>query len=282
MKKNMLYNSRIDLHTHSTASDGQHTPTELVQMAAQNCIHYLAITDHDTVDGIAEGRAAAQQKGVHVISGIEISVRGNREMHLLGYGIDENDMGIVEMCRIFRQQRDERKYRILEYLKGYGILLQLEVVEQYAENGLIARPHFARAMVEAGYVNTVREAFDCYLGTEAFDKVERPKPQPEEAIAIIHAAGGLAVLAHPAKLKLSPAQLEQMVQSLCTDGLDGIECWYSSHTNVQAQQYVQLAHRYHLYQTIGSDFHGVKVKPEISLGMNWQDGVEEFLNQSKK
>ena len=148
-----------DLHSHSTASDGQYAPSQLVRLAAEKGITLFAITDHDSIGGVREGAAAAERLGIQFIPGIEVSVKGAREMHILGYGIDIETDGILEMCTRFQQLRDERKYRILDFLEERGVSLSLEDVEKQAGGRLIARPHFARAMVEAGYVSTVRERF---------------------------------------------------------------------------------------------------------------------------
>ena len=256
----------FDLHIHSTASDGQYTPTELVRMAKEKGVGLMAITDHDALGGVQEGQAAAAEAGIAFLPGIEISVKGAREMHILGYGIDVDAPEAAAMCTEFQRLRDERKYRILDYLRERNVELTLEQVERQAGSSLIARPHFARAMVEAGYVSTVREAFDRYLGTPEFDKVERPKPAPEAGIAMIHAIGGVAVLAHPSSLGLEEGPLEEQVKALIGWGLDGLECHYSKFTPEQSRFYLSLAKKYSLLVTGGSDFHGEKVKPDIALG----------------
>lgn len=257
----------IDLHTHSTASDGQYTPADLMRLAAKSGISTIALTDHDTVDGIPEARAEADKLGLSFIPGIEISVKGPvKELHILGYYIDIENESLKKMCRNFVSLREERKERIFKYLDDFGVHLTKEEVEKYSSNGLVARPHFARAMVDAGYVATTREAFDKYLATPAFDKIERPKPMPEEGIKCILEAGGIPVLAHPVQTKLSLPDLEELVISLKEAGLKGIECYYSTHTKEQTQSYLELAKKYNLIVTGGSDFHGEKVKPDICLG----------------
>lgn len=275
-----------DLHTHTTASDGQYTAAELVRCAYEKSIAVLAITDHDSIGSIREGEKAAKEFGIRFIPGIEISVKGAREMHILGYGIDVEAEGVPEMCTQFQQLREERKYRILEFLEHHGVSLTLEQVEKQAGSQLIARPHFARAMVEAGYVSTIREAFDQFLGTTEFDQVERPKPTPEEGIAMIQNIGGIAVLAHPSSLKMKPDELEKQLEELIHYGLKGLECHYSAFTQEQSNLYLELAHKYKLLITGGSDFHGEKVKPDITLGgfqgnTFYNDGIEIY-NKIKK
>lgn len=270
----------VDLHLHTTASDGQYSPTEIVRMAHECGVTFLAITDHDSVDGIAEGRAAAARLGIGFVSGIEISTKGNRELHMLGYKIDTKNRELCDMCATFRRDRDERKYRILDYLREKGMPLSLEEVEMQAGGGLIARPHFARAMVKAGYVSNVRAAFDLYLGTPEFDRIERPKISPEHGIELIHRAGGVAVLAHPIQLKLDDGALDRFVGALAEQGLDGLECYYSTHSPERTAYYLSLAEKYHLFVTGGTDFHGEAVKPDIEIGtgINGSVAFDESMN----
>jgi hypothetical protein len=267
IKRKFVTDSMTDLHIHTTASDGQYTPSQIIAMAKDKGITCLSITDHDTVAGIAEGAEAARQAGIDFIPGIEISVQGHRELHILGYHIDPHNHALVAMCSEFAENRAKRGERILDYLQGYGITLALEQVLVHTKNGLLGRPHFARALVEAGYVGTTREAFDRYLGTPAFDAIERPKPSFAEGIKIIANAGGLAVLAHPALLKLDDHALETLLRELIENGLGGIEAFYSTHTQAQTGFYLSLCEKYRLTVTGGSDFHGEKVKPDIPLGI---------------
>lgn len=259
----------IDLHTHSTASDGQYQPAELIRLAVDKGLSAIALTDHDTIDGVPEARAEAERLGITFVPGIEISVKGNapvKELHILGYWIDIENLQLKEMCARFKALRAEREERIFQYLDSAGVRLLRENVERYAVNGLVARPHFARAMVEAGYVSTVREAFDRYLAVPAFDKIERPKPSPEEGIQCILASGGIPVLAHPVQTQLPLSELEELICSLKEAGLKGLECYYSTHSPQQTRDYLEMAQRYDLTVTGGSDFHGERVKPDIMLG----------------
>lgn len=257
----------IDLHVHSNRSDGQYPPAELAGLVEKAGISAWALTDHDTVEGLSEAWEASRARSIAFFPGIEVSAKGNRELHILGYGIDPDDRALREACQNFRKYRDERKFRILDYLGKRGVELRLEDVEALASGGLVGRPHFARAMVAAGAVSSVREAFDQYLGIPEFDKVERPKPTPERAIELITGAGGVAVLAHPQKLRLDPPALEALVRHLYDCGLRGIECYYSTHTEEEKSRYLSLAQTYGLFVTGGSDFHGELVKPEIAIGM---------------
>lgn len=261
---------RIDLHTHTTASDGQYTPEELVNMAADSGVECLAVTDHDTVGAIAQARVFARKRGIRFIPGIEISSSSEcGDIHILGYGIDENSPVLAELCRQLKQSRDDRKYRILEYLREKNVNLLLEDVEKYTGGQITARPHFARAMIEKGYVSDVEEAFSRYLATDEYKtRVERKKPQAEETIKAIHSAGGKAVLAHPGLIRADSDTFELNIRNLVMHGLDGIECYYTDHNAAQVLYFKGIALKYGLIVTAGSDFHGESIRENYLLGMN--------------
>lgn len=253
-----------DLHTHSTASDGQYTPAELVRMAKARGIQLLALTDHDTVDGLAEALQAGRDLGVRVLGGVELGAAEYSHLHILGYGFDP--AGLMPLCRKLKAGRDDRKYRIITFLHEKGLELTLEEVENIAGGEIIARPHFAQALVRRGYVETNRDAFDRYLDTEEFRRtVKRFKADARTCIGTIKAAGGKAALAHPYQIGLGNRLLEQLVQLLAECGLDALECFYPRHTPEQEAFYLELAERYGLHATGGSDFHGERVKPDIRL-----------------
>ncbi len=254
-----------DLHTHTTASDGQYSPKALVEKAKAAGVECLAVTDHDTEEGAEEALAAGEALGLLVLRGIELGAKEHRYLHILGYGFQPHRGELSSLCEKLRKSRDERKYRILAFLQEKGVPVALEAVEAMAGGNVIARPHFARAMVEAGYVKTTREAFDRYLDTEEYQRLERFKAGAKECIAAIHSAGGKAVLAHPYQLGLPAEELEQAVAGLKKAGLDGLECYYPRHTGEQTDFYLGLAKKYRLGVTGGSDFHGERVKPEIAL-----------------
>lgn len=257
----------LDLHIHTTCSDGQYTPQEIVSLSKQKGLEAIAITDHDVIDGLKEGAACAKEQGVTFINGIEISLQGNKELHLLGYGIDPDNRKLKETCDWFKRQRDARDSKIFAYLAERGILLDEEQVKRIAnKDKTFGRPHYAQAMVEQGYVKSVQEAFDKHLAVPEFSRIERPKLKAEEGMELILQAGGFPVLAHPKLLRLADDELEELVQKLTTLGLKGIECFYSLHSQEETQLYLKLAEKNGLYVTIGSDFHGERVKPSISLG----------------
>lgn len=257
----------IDMHIHSTSSDGQYTPSEIIGLAKEKNLTKIAITDHDVISGLEEGRRKAKEAGIEFVNGIEISLQGNKELHMLGYYVDTNHQELIETCNIFQSQREQRDEMIFEFLAQKGIYLAKNDVARIAnKNKSFGRPHFARAMLEKGYITSIREAFDKYLATAEFDRIERPKLTAEEGIRLIISAGGIPVLAHPMLLNLSEEETEHLLSRLAEMGLKGIECFYSLHTRNQTIAYIQLAKKYNLKITVGSDFHGETIKPEIAMG----------------
>jgi predicted metal-dependent phosphoesterase TrpH len=268
----------IDLHLHTNRSDGQYSPRALVGLAAERGVSLMAITDHDTVDGVAEGAEAAREAGVDFIPGVEISVKGNRELHLLGYCIDCENPELLRMNAEFARLRALREARIHEYLKEKGVSLSPDDVRKHAEGGMVGRPHFARALVEFGYASDFRNAFAKYFSGPDFYAIERPKPEAKLGIDVIRAAGGVAVLAHPTMLRLPVPELDALLADLVRDGLRGLECHYSSHSREQTALYLSLAEKHGLIVTGGSDFHGERVKRDVEIGrgVNGPLGFDDF------
>lgn len=255
-----------DLHTHSTASDGQYTPTALVRLAEERKLETLALTDHDTVDGLEEAVQAGEQAGIRVIRGIELSAREYPTFHILGYGFAPEAPALSALCRELKEGRDQRAPRIISFLEEQGARISLSEVEELAGGQIVGRPHFAQVLVRHGYVSSNREAFDRYLDTEEFQRrVERPKPLAQVCVEIIRAAGGRASLAHPYQIGVGDEELERIVRHLANHGLDAIECFYPKHTPEQRDFYLKLAEKYSLHVTGGSDFHGEQVKPDVQL-----------------
>lgn len=254
-----------DLHTHSTASDGQYPPAELVRLARNHGLQALSLTDHDTLDGLPAAEEAGKALGLRVIPGVELGAAEYQNLHILGYQFRRDDPALCRLCREMKEGREARKYRIADYLRDKGVPVPLEEVERVPGGGG-SRPHFALAMIRLGYVSSVQEAFDRFLGTEEFMRaVRRPKPSARMCVETIRNAGGQASLAHPYQMGLDAEALEQLIRRLAGYGLGGIECHYPRHTEAQTAFYLRLAEKYGLHATGGSDFHGERVKPGIRL-----------------
>lgn len=255
-----------DLHTHTAASDGQYTPAQLVELAQGRGLDVLAVTDHDTIAGTAAAIAAGKSLGLRVIRGVELSAREHHNFHILGYGFQDGETELFRLCEKFRAGRDERKYKIVDFLRGKGVDIDLAEVEELAGGEVIARPHFAQVLVRHGCVSSNREAFDRYLDTEEFrQNVKRFKADARTCVEAIKAAGGKVSLAHPYQMGLPDDELDALVGRLKGWGLDAIECYYPKYTPEQQRFYLKLAEKYHLNQSGGSDFHGEQVKPDIRL-----------------
>lgn len=255
----------VDLHMHSNASDGQYSPIELVQKAKAAGVECLAVTDHDTIDGLKEAEIQCKTSSVKFIRGVELGAKEYKSLHILGLGFDEDCAAISKLCELMRKSRDERKYRIIDFLKQKNVNIPLEEVEQLAGGKVIARPHFAQIMKKYGYVKTNKEAFDKYLDTDEYQSIERFKADASTCIDVIHKSGGKAIFAHPYQLKLDDDMLENVVVKLKNYGLDGIEAYYSRHTSDMTKKYLNLAKKYALNVTAGSDFHGERVKPDVGF-----------------
>lgn len=256
---------RVDLHIHSTASDGEYPPSKVVQLAKANQVEGMALTDHDTMDGVEEALAEGRKQGILVIPGVELSAAESSNFHILGYGVDWTHKGLKSLCEERKRERERHKARIASFLAKQGVMIDLAEVEALAGTGSVGRPHFAQVMVRRGYVKTSREAFDRYLDTEEYRCIHQEKPSASTCVAAIRAAGGKAVLAHPYQLKLANDSLEKLLQVMKTWRLDGLECFYPKHTPEQQEFYLYLAKKYQFHATAGSDFHGAKVHPEDKI-----------------
>lgn len=260
----------IDLHTHTTASDGSCTPGELVALAQSAGVTVLGITDHDTIDGLDAARRAAAAGGspLEIVPGVEFSAEYSPgTMHLLGYFIDPENGELLGALEEMRHRRNTRNPRIVAALQAAGFDITIEEVVAGAGGDSIGRPHIAAVMVKKGYVASVDEAFAHWLDRGRPAYVSQERIAPAEAIRVIQAAGGVAVLAHPYQLRpQSTSHLEQIVRELRGLGLQGIETWYSRHTPEMTEAYLALAKIHGLVSSGGSDFHGTP-KPDIQLGI---------------
>ena len=258
----------IDLHCHSTASDGTLPPVEVVRLAKQNGLTALALTDHDTIGGIDAAANEAAKLGIDFIPGIEISCEYPRPgtMHLLGYGIDPHNRTLSELTKTLVAGRAARNVEMIKKFNEIGIPLTMEKVLEQAGDGVVGRPHFAAALVKMGIVSTNAEAFKIYLGGGGRVYTDKERLTAAEAIQMISDAGGVTVLAHPSQLhKENNAQLENTIKDLADHGLAGVEVIHSDHRDSLIDFLETVADKYHLLKTGGSDFHGGN-KPHITLG----------------
>ncbi len=256
-----------DLHTHTTASDGSDSPAELIRLAIDAGLSAIAVTDHDTTQGLKEAKDEAEKRGFELIPGVELSVnfkKGN--LHILGYFIDEDEEFFKSTLKRVQMARAERNPKILKKLNDLGILVTMEELEEISRGGQIGRPHIARVMVEKGYVKSVSDAFERYLKRGARAYAPKSILDPGEAIKVIKGAGGIPVLAHPFSLLAKDRdELFSIVESLKKEGLMGVECYYSEHDEAFTGVCLEIARALELIVTGGSDYHG-KAKPYIKLG----------------
>ncbi len=258
---------RIDLHAHTVHSDGTFTPTELVDEAARIGLSALAVTDHDTTTALEEAHARGTETGVEIIDGCEISTSiPTGIVHILTYGFDLSSAPLQALLERVRVSRDERNAAMLEKLEALRLPLSHEDVARFAHGRIVARPHFARAMVEAGYVDDVRQAFKHYLHDGGPAYVVADMPSPEEAIQAAVVAGGVCVLAHPKQLKLGGmGKYRDVVGRFRDAGLVGLEVDHPTQNEKDRERFRRLARDLDLVSTGGSDFHGA-AKPHIRLG----------------
>ena len=259
----------VDLHCHCTASDGTLPPRDLVRLAKQSNLTALALTDHDTVAGCAEASDEAKKAGIDFLCGIEISAEYPHPgtMHILGYGVDPDSPQLKNLTQILIAGRDNRNPKIVAKLNDLGVAVTMKEWEDEAKGGVLGRPHLAAVLARKGYVSSIKQAFDKYIGQGAPAYFDKERLTPKQAIERIHAAGGLAVLAHPIQLRTSnDAQLEQLIKNLADMGLAGIEVLHSDHDPTLIDKYTRLADRLGLLKTGGSDFHGGN-KKDIALGL---------------
>ncbi len=255
----------IDLHVHSRASDGTLTPTEVVKLAADSGLAAIALTDHDTIDGVEEAMEAGARYGVQVIPGIELSAdyKGT-DLHILGLDVDIHNQGFVEKVAVCRDSRDNRNLKMVKKMNEQGFPVTWEEMVRRFGDFSITRAHFAKYLMDEGYVADKEEAFAKYLDPGKPCYVSREKVTPIEAIEMILEAGGHPVLAHPMLYKMPLDRLESVIVMLQEHGLQGIEAVYSLNRPEDDDFLAKLAKRHNLYITGGSDFHGA-IKPHIAL-----------------
>lgn len=246
--------NKVDLHLHSTASDGLLTPEQVVSLSAAAGLKAIALTDHDSTQGVMPAKAAGEKLGITVISGLEVStILGNEEVHILGYGLDTSHTGLQNTLALLRSARENRLQRIIFKLNQLGFALTWDdVLQQAGKTDSLGRPHVARAMAARGYATSQKDAFYRFLCPGGPAYVERFKIHPAAAIELIHAAGGLAFLAHPGLLR----QGEAVAATLANAGLDGVEVYHTEHSLAIQQQFLTAARQLDLMISGGSDCHG--------------------------
>ncbi len=253
----------IDLHSHTTASDGEHAPAELMRLAHAAKVTTLAVTDHDTVAGLAACREAAGPLGLTLVNGIEITAFLNRrEVHVLGHFVDPSEARLASFAAKLKVERESRMEKMVEKMKGLGFPVSMEQVRALAGDTHFARPHLARVLVELGYCTSTKEAFDRFLGDGRPGSVPRFELAAADAVAIIRGAGGSATLAHPGVSKIQAHDLAELAKS----GLVGVEVEHSDHPPSLREKLRKIAVDLNLVPTAGSDFHGAKVAPNRHLG----------------
>jgi 3',5'-nucleoside bisphosphate phosphatase len=258
----------IDLHLHTTASDGAMSPSEMVRYAKSKGLQAIAITDHDTIEGLGEGLAEGARTGLEVIPGIEISAEHSPgSMHLLAYFFDIHHPLLNERLAYLQQARAERNPKIIENLNRLGVRITYEEVVKASGGGQVGRPHFAQVLEEKGYVRSFQEAFERYLRKGAPAYVDKFRFTPKEALHFVKEANGVAVLAHPNTLGMNGhSELEALVLRLVEFGLAGIEVYYPEHSPPEVAQYKLLAERHGLVMTGGTDYHGLE-KNGLDIGV---------------
>lgn len=270
----------IDLHLHTTASDGTLTPTQLVDQIASTSLQTIAVTDHDSTEGVAEAITASQTyPQLTVIPGIELgTATEDSELHLLGYFIDTENLNLQTKLAQFRQERVDAARAMVDKLSEIKRPVSWERVIEMA-GGSVGRPHIGRAMVEAGHVDTVAEAFERYIGDKGIARVPRPKLHPVAALEMIHEAGGIGAIAHPRTVN----KLDNLVKQLVEAGLVGIEVYAEKYASDRRDSYLDISTRFNLVPCGGTDYHALKSKNEPTPGSNGPppDTVTKFLARAK-
>lgn len=264
---------RVDLHMHTTHSDGSYSPRELVRYAKEKNLGCISVTDHDTMSSYEECAGEAKKLGIELIPGIEVSAQFEPgTLHILGFFLDRNHPPLKAALEEIQRARRERNPQIIEKLSQLGIPITLEEVVEASGGKQVGRPHFSKVLVKKGVVKSMEEAFRKYLAKGKPAYIDKRRLSSGEAIQRIREAGGIASIAHPKQMKLEEAELTKELARLVGEGLGGIEAYNSCQDRDEAALYKRLAKRFNLLVTGGSDFHGAN-KPDVDLGY-LGDGVE--------
>lgn len=261
--------NRIDLHTHSTKSDGSYTPTALVAYALEKNISALALTDHDTVEGVPEAIHAAKGKPIEIVAGIEFSTDNNgKDIHILGLDIDYTSIEFMNQIKVFQNSRDERNIKMCLLLQEQGFDITYNNLMASFPGSVITRSHYALYLLNHGYIKSKQEAFERYIGDYGPCYIAREKVTPQQAIEVILRASGIPILAHPILYHMGNSSLDALVCSLVKAGLMGLEAVYSTYNTAEERSIRNLAAKYHIQISGGSDFHG-DAKPNLDLGVGY-------------
>lgn len=285
----MDYNTRtgIDLHIHSNASDGTFSPKQILDQARDLHIAAIAITDHDTIHGSKEAVRIGPPHEVKFLTGVEISANPppsfpcTGSFHILGYAIDLEYPHLNEVLEELQQARKNRNPRILQTLTELGMPISMDEVEVEMGEGQMGRPHIAKVMLKRGYVESINEAFDKYLGKDKLAYVDKYRMNSDQAIELIAEAGGIPVLAHPGLIEpTTDLPFENLIKTLTSMGLKGLEVYYPEHTPEAEAEYIAMADKYDLLLTGGTDFHG-GLKPDLKMGIGKGDFFVPFTLYEK-
>ncbi|MFH1102143.1 MAG: PHP domain-containing protein [Pseudomonadota bacterium] len=261
----------IDLHIHTTASDGTYSAGEILDLAQQLGLYAFSITDHDTIAGVKEALRIGIPSSIRFLTGVEISAAPpenfsfSSSFHILGYAIDIDHRELNQSLTLLQKARKNRNPRILQKLLELGIPISMEEITKEADGGQMGRPHIAQVMVKKGIVQSIDDAFDQFLGKGKPAYVDKFRISCQEAVLLIRSAGGIPVLAHPSLLNIPDDILEELVVTLKFMGIEGIEVYYPEHSQERIDHYANLARHYDLLITGGTDFHG-ELKPDIRMG----------------
>lgn len=257
----------IDLHTHSTASDGTYTPAQLMEYAHARNINAIALTDHDSIDGIIEAQKKARELSMEFIPGIELSIQWpTGEFHLLGLGLQSPSKELLDAIDFLRQERDNRNIKMAQKLQEQGIAITYEEVVEKAGTKTIGRPHFASLMIEKGFIRQRQQAFDQYFAKGRPCYVERTGLDLEDAVKAIKTSGGIPVQAHPLSMYVSWGKMEDTMIDIQMHGVEGLEAWHPGTRVSEAYRLEELARKLGMTATAGSDFHGEKVRADRKIG----------------
>ncbi len=255
----------IDLHTHSTKSDGSYTPSELIMHANNLGLYAIALTDHDNIDGLKEAYDTAKNLDVKFIPGIELSCDFESELHIVGLNIDYTNKNLISACEKFKDDRHKRNISTIIKLNDIGLDITLEEAKKYCPGDALGRAHIAKVLVEKGYASDVKDAFRKYLGKGKAGYSNEYRISYDKAISLIKESGGVAILAHCHYINMDEKEFINFAKTLKEAGLDGLEGYYTEYTEEQSKFFIDVANKLHLKISGGSDFHG-GMKPLVSLG----------------